>query len=74
MHNTDVTTQIARKTHRCTWCAEEISVGQSYSRWITFDGSAATNKMHPECLDAAESDSDDYTGEYMPYCNERPRA
>lgn len=68
MHCTATETVTARKEHRCTSCAEPIKAGEQYKRWVSFDDSAYTNKMHPECLAAHQVDAEG-TGEweYMPY-------
>ena len=52
---TATTTQRAKKFHRCSWCWEEIQIGETYARYRYFDyGEAGTCKMHPECLSAME--------------------
>ena len=62
---------IARKNHRCTYCAEGIGKGFEYIYQTgVYDGHWYTSKMHIECFeDMAESGDNEYT----PYCNERPR-
>ena len=46
---------VARKPHRCSWCAEGIDAGTSYTRWRHFGDSGPTIvKMHPECVKANE--------------------
>ena len=71
MHNTKAETLKARKPHRCTSCGEAIAVGKQYARWVSFDDSAYTNKMHPECLAAHHADARKYGSsggwEYQPY-------
>jgi predicted RNA-binding Zn-ribbon protein involved in translation (DUF1610 family) len=68
----------ARKPHRCTSCGETIETGETYVKWASFDdGSAFTNKMHPECLKAHDDDAKIYgegTWEYSPYSHERGSA
>lgn len=55
------TTQKARKSHRCSWCAELIAVGEIYHRWTCFDNNSAdTVKMHNECRDAMHDASDEF--------------
>lgn len=74
-HNTPPTTQTARKEHRCTNCGEAILPGQQYSRWVTFEDCATTNKMHPECLLSNQHDAERYSvgeWEYTLYGGERP--
>ncbi len=64
---------IARKKHRCTYCAEPIPPKTSYSRWKSLDDYWFTSKMHPECFDdylACVDLSED--GTYTPFDNERP--
>lgn len=73
MYNTESQTLVARKRHRCTNCGEAIEPGAQYERWVTFDGSAFTSKMHPECLKSLQEDADGYALDYMPYIGERPR-
>ena len=61
----------ARKAHRCTYCAEEITVGEEYVfQKGNYDGRWYENKMHPECF---EDMCDGGDGEFTPYSNERPR-
>lgn len=52
--NTDlVLVKVAKKEHRCSWCAEKIEAGESYTRYRYFgDDGASTVKLHAECLDA----------------------
>lgn len=64
----------ARKNHRCTNCGQSIQAGAMYARWVSFDDSAFTNKMHPECLRALQEDADYGSFEYMLYSGERPTA
>lgn len=64
----------ARIDHRCTNCGEAIPAGASYKRWISFDGSVFTNKMHPECLRSLQADCDYGSFEYSLYGGERPAA
>jgi hypothetical protein len=61
--------RIARKMHRCTYCAEPIAVGDGYVfQKGVYDGRWYENKMHPECFeDLCEGD-----GEFTPYSNDRP--
>lgn len=47
---TTPTIQVAKKQHRCSWCAEMIEPGDTYSRWRYFsEDGQATVKMHHEC-------------------------
>ena len=45
----------ARKAHECSWCPDDIKVGELYERWVgIWDGDPpATMKMHKDCLRAA---------------------
>lgn len=72
MHHTPAELLTARKVHRCTNCGEAIEPGQVYQRWGSFDNSAYTNKMHPECLQSLIDDADGLEFEYTPYSGERP--
>lgn len=61
----DVTTQTARKPHRCHWCGEEIEVGANYQRWLWKDGrNVLPTKAHHECA-AAWSTLDPNESEVM---------
>lgn len=67
------TTQKAKKEHRCSWCGQQIIVGESYLRSrVVFEGDPQTNKLHHECADAAAEDNREWGEGYMPYENERP--
>ena len=74
MHCTEHQNVVARTSHRCTWCGEEIEPGSAYLRWSSVDdGKWSASKMHPECLEACrEADRENGTNEYDPYDNERP--
>ncbi len=62
----------ARKTRRCIYCGEAISVGHNYTRQSgVFEGDWFTNHYHPECYDDP-SDLDEL--EFTPYNNDRPEA
>ena len=62
----------ARTTHQCTWCAEKISAGDTYTHQTgVHDGRWYTSNMHSECFDDMCEQGD---GEYTPYSNERPKA
>lgn len=63
----------ARKLHRCTYCGEPISPGETYTyQKGVYDGRWYETKMHPECFDACFDDAGDDV--YTPYSNERPQA
>lgn len=69
------TTQKAKKEHRCSWCGQQILVGESYLRSrVVFEGDPQTNKFHPECGDAAAADNMEWGEGFMPYEQERPTA
>lgn len=73
MHCTEAKTIVAVKRHICMNCGEPIESGDTYKRWVSFDdGSAGTNKMHPECLQALNDENGYGTWEYSPYSGERP--
>lgn len=74
MFNTESVDRKARKPHLCTNCGQRILAGETYKHWVTFDDSAFTNKMHPECLSALQEDAEYGQFEYMPYSGERPEA
>jgi len=74
MYSTPPETRSARKTHRCTYCAEQIEVGAQYQRWMSVDdGNVVTNKMHPECLSHLESGCCGGGFEYDLYSGDRPQ-
>lgn len=74
MYCTPIEIRKARREHVCTYCGEAIEIGTRYPRWASYDdGRAFTNKMHPECLDAAREDAyHDGSFEYTPYNSDRP--
>jgi hypothetical protein len=68
-------TQKAKKEHRCTWCGQQILVGDEYVRIRgVFEGEPQTDKLHPECDDAASEYFREWGADegYSPYENERP--
>lgn len=71
MEHSKIQTITAHKEHRCTNCGESIEVGQQYLRWASFDDSACTNKMHPECYQELNEDGGGVF-EYTLYGGERP--
>ena len=71
MYCTPPETRTAKKMHQCMNCGEMIEVGEQYMRWVSFDDTATTNKMHQECLEALQDDSSGFF-EYSPYSGERP--
>ena len=61
----------ARKSHQCTYCAEEIDAGAEYAHQTgVYEGRWYTNKMHPECF---EDMCGIGNGEFTPYSNDRPQ-
>jgi hypothetical protein len=73
MYCTPAKTVAAKKKHRCTNCGESIEAGTTYARWMSVDdGTACTNKMHPECLQSLRYDNDGIFWEYTLYGGERP--
>jgi len=66
-------TRTSRKIHRCSWCGQPIAVGEKYQYSSgVFEGAFATNRLHPECDEAAQNDYRE-TGEgFALYENERP--
>lgn len=75
MYCTPPVTLTARKPHRCTNCAGVIEIGAEYQRWMSVDdGSASTNKMHPECLVSLQEEFGSGYWEYTLYGGERPDA
>lgn len=70
---TPIEKPIARKGYVCTSCYEPIKRGEQYYRWRSFiDGCAMTNKMHPECYEMHEADSEGMWWEYTEGAYERP--
>lgn len=67
------TIKSAKKPHQCSWCGTKILTGEAYKKYRYFDsGDAGTVKMHPECLEAFESqDSWDKEEGFSP--GENPR-
>jgi len=61
---------VARKKHKCTYCAEPINAGDEYIyQRGNYDGNWYENKLHEECyIDLQESGDDSF----LPYSNERP--
>jgi hypothetical protein len=66
MYCTEVIWPTAKKTHVCTACGHLIDIGEIYARWVSFDGSAYTNKTHRECLDELRAMADYGDFEYTP--------
>ena len=60
-----LTTQAARKKHRCGECGHFIQKGTTYVRQFVVDGGDAwTWKMHEDCADAAEYQFNQDGGDY----------
>jgi len=73
MYCTPEQTHKSRKQHRCTNCGQAINIGDKYVRWTSYeDGTSFQNKMHPECLESLQEESENGSFEYMPYFGERP--
>lgn len=67
------TWQVAKKEHRCSWCGQQIPIGERYLRSrVVFEGDPQTNKLHSECADAAADDYREWGEGYMPFEQERP--
>jgi hypothetical protein len=65
-----ITHPIARKAHRCIWCAEEIKKGSRHTHEVSrYDGEFQDHRWHDECLKASQSNGGEY--EFDPYQNER---
>jgi len=68
----DSVIRTARKDHKCTYCAELINKGDTYTyQKGNYEGSWFESKMHHECFDDMCEFGD---GSYTPYSNERPVA
>lgn len=56
----------ARKPHRCDWCSKSIMPGDYYrARFMIWDDSPWTMKVHPEC--AVAEACYDYDGEELQF-------
>lgn len=66
--------KVAKKAHTCSWCAERIDVGSTYSRYRYFDGGdAGTVKLHPECEEVLDECCREEGGSYEFYAGDNPR-
>lgn len=46
---------VARKDHKCTWCAEAIPKGEKHvARSYKFEGDFNSDRLHNECSEAME--------------------
>ena len=64
----------AKKPHKCTWCGQQIPIGEVYRRWRSVDNSFFVSKMHEECVGAMlEEFRETRDNEYLPFENERPQ-
>lgn len=69
------TAQKAKKEHRCTWCGQQIPVGESYVRRRgVFEGEPQVDKFHPECDERSAEICAEEGGqfEFSPFENDRP--
>lgn len=67
--------QVARKPHRCIWCADRINVGERYVyERSVYDGQPQSLHWHLECRAEAilRWKFDPYDCEFSPGENERP--
>ena len=67
-------THKARKQHRCSWCCQFVSIGETYTRYrFAHQGDAGTIRMHPECFDAMQEEANE-AGEWFEWTpgQERP--
>lgn len=71
MYCTPVIDSKARKQHKCTNCAEQILIGETYAKWTSFENGCFTNKMHNECLKGLLDNSECGYFEYSPYSGDR---
>lgn len=66
---------IARKQHRCIWCAQFIEVGEQYERTASiYDGEFQNDAWHLECRAAMLEEMAAFGGgefEFYPHENER---
>ena len=65
---------IAKKSHKCIWCGEQIKQGQKYVReHSVYDGGFQNHPWHLECrIDANDFWRENPGDEFLPYDNERP--
>lgn len=67
---TPAKTVTANKSHRCTYCGEQINSGDEYQfQKGNHEGRWFESRMHDECFEDMCETGD---GEYTPYSNERP--
>ena len=66
----------ARKQHRCIWCGQAISPGDTYvDERSVYDGSFQNHRWHPECKEYANEDMlDGGDCEFLAWSNDRPPA
>jgi len=62
-----------RKVHICSWCGEDILIGEKQSvRSGVFDGEFQSNREHLECLEAMNKvDWNDWDNSYTPHDQKR---
>lgn len=68
------TVRKARKQHRCIWCGQAISPGDTYiDERSVYDGSIQRHRWHPECKACANEDMlDGGDQEFLAWSNDRP--
>ena len=60
---------IAKKTHRCIWCGEDISIGTPHIHEVSkYNGDFQDHRWHQECHNNAKFGDE---GEFLPYDNIR---
>lgn len=61
MYCSPVKYPIARKPHNCQSCGDQIAKGEKYAAWRCIcDDSVSTIKMHIECFQMHDDESDGY--------------
>lgn len=68
----DTTWPMARKAHRCEWCAEAIPAGEKHAKFAgVWEGDWNFWRMHSECYDYGMTSGEISDG-FSPYEHERP--
>jgi len=62
------------KIRCCSWCGQEIKLGERYAKWLYFDGGRRnTVYAHSECCDAGTEAANEEHGMVYPHGDqERP--